>query len=189
MVNVKPAPPAALAALLVFVPVCAMAAQSRDQNIAEIVQWVQVQSLIQQSQTEALQLAHTRMNQMRAQLGEYLAVMSPDHNQKFEAAIDRYITTVATGFDPAEAAAKWGNAFASHFTDGELDDVVASSRTALGGKILKASVAASSQWNAEIRKIRSQMNEAAYNQLMAEVKPIFDEISRREAPSDRPPKK
>lgn len=98
-------------------------------------------------------------------------------SKQFDAAVDKYITAAVTGFDPADAAAAWGNLFAAQLTDSEIADVVRFSHTPFGGKVLKASVAASSQWNSEFRKVCSRINEEAYKRLLADVKPIFDEIA------------
>jgi hypothetical protein len=173
-----------LAASFALFPVQAHAAsKSRAENIAAILKLADVQDLIQKSQIESFQVARKRMNDVRAQLSGYMSSMNPEQRQKFDAALDQYITTVNTSYDSADAAAAWGRMFAAHFTDLELSQAVELSRTPLGGKLLKASITAASQWNTEIRQARFKIADSAYAQLLAETKALLNEVAQSQAPS------
>jgi hypothetical protein len=89
---------------------------------------------------------------------------------------------VTTSYSSADAAAAWGKVFAGNFDDKELARVVEQAYTPFGGKLLRASVAASNQWNTNTRNARAEINEAAYGQLLTEVKPILDAIAQPAQP-------
>jgi hypothetical protein len=148
----------------------------------EIVKIVEVEALIKQSQLEWAQINHKRMEQVRTQLNPYMSSMSTERKHQFDAAIDKYVSTVTTSYSPVEAAAAWGKVFAANFDDKELARVVEQAHTPFGGKLLKASVAASNQWNINTRNARAEINEAAYGRLLAEVKPILDAIAQPAQP-------
>jgi hypothetical protein len=169
----------------VFTPLQAKAAsQSREQNTAEIVKIAGVGALIRQSRADSLQDARARMEKVRTELNPYFSSMSKEFRQQFDAAIDKYVATVTTGDDSAAAAAEWGKMFAADFSDKELLRAVELSRTPFGGKVLKASASASNQWNTDIRKARTRINDAAYTQLISEVKPIFDAVAPKAPPTN-----
>jgi hypothetical protein len=173
-----------LVASFALSPMQALAtSQTRAENIAAILKLVDVQTLIQKSQIESYQVARTRMNDVRAQLSGYMSSMNPEQKQKFDAAIEKYITTVYTSYDSADAAAAWGRLFAVNFTDRELSQAVELSRTPLGGKLLKASITAASQWNTEIRQAHFRIADSAYTQLLTEVKALLNEIVQGQTPS------
>jgi hypothetical protein len=163
----------------IVLPVQATAeSRAREQNIAEIVKIVEVEALIRQSQLEWEQITHKRMEQVRAQLNPYMSSMSRERKLQFDAAIDKYVSTVTTSYSSADAAAAWGKVFAANFSDEELRRVVELSHKPFGAKLLKASVAASNQWNTNTRNARMEINDAAYRQLLVEVKPILDAIAQ-----------
>jgi hypothetical protein len=169
----------------VLLPLHAKAAsQSRDRNIAEIVKIAGVEAQIRLSRVDSLQVARARMEKVRTELNPYFSSMSKESRQQFDAALDKYVTTVTTGDDSAAAAAEWGKIFAADFSDKELIRAVELSRTPFGSKVLKASAAASNQWNTDIRKARTRINDAAYAQLISEVKPIFDAVAPKAPPAN-----
>jgi hypothetical protein len=122
------------------------------------------------------------MEQVRAQLNPYMSSMNSERKQQFDAAIDKYVSTVTTSYSSADAAAAWGKVFAANFDDKELARVVEQAHTPFGGKLLKASVAASNQWNINTRNAHAVINDGAYRQLLAEVKPILDAIAQPSQP-------
>lgn len=172
-------------ALFILLPTQASAeTQSREQNIAEIVKIAGVEAQIRQSRVDSLQVARARMEKVRTELSPYFSSMSAEYRRQFDVALDKYVTTVTTGDDSAAAAAEWGKIFAADFSDKELRRAVELSRTPFGSKVLKASAFASNQWNTDIRRARTRFNDAAYNQLLSEVKPIFDAVAPKGPPAN-----
>jgi hypothetical protein len=169
---------------LALVVAATAASQSREQNIAEIVKVAGVEAQIRLSRVDSLQVARARMEKVRTELNPYFSSMSTEYRQQFDAALDKYVTTVTTGDDSAAAAAEWGNIFAADFSDKELSRAVELSRTPFGSKVLKASASASNQWNTDVRKARTRINDAAYTQLISEVKPIFDAVAPKGPPAN-----
>lgn len=155
-------------------PVVAIAPDlTRDQCVAALVKAAGLNEVLDQARSDSNKEAHTKVDQMVGQLRNYMPELSPEQHKAFEAAVDKFLTTVASPYDATEASAAWAQYFTANFTDAELNKLVKFSRTPLGAKELRNATLAATQWRVHLQEQRAVAIDTAGGQFMARIREII----------------
>ncbi|MBS0581427.1 MAG: hypothetical protein JSR36_19390 [Proteobacteria bacterium] len=142
---------------------------TREALMAELASAYDIEGIIVRERTETLAELHRDIDQVRAQMNGRL---TPAQQERFNAGIDRFVTSARSGVDPHTAAAVWAQSYAGELSDTDLRSIVAFARTPAGAAEIAASHRAGDSLRDYLREDREKRFGAAQRQFFAEMKAL-----------------
>ena len=150
-------------ALLALCLACAALSASAADRASKIRALMEAQGLLQMFDQQMAMGRQQSRQQAQKMLDQFTAnlEMPPDFDARFRDAFDEYMKALESPWGPQELVDVWADRYGRHFTDNELDQLVAFYTSPLGRKEVAASQAALPQFTDHFAELGKPIAEKA----------------------------
>lgn len=167
-----------IAVALVLWGLCgiAQAASDRTEKIEALMQAQGLVAAFEQQLQLSREACRKQADAMLSQILETLKV-TPVFDEKFREAAQAFVEAAQPSWTASDIVASWSEYYAPHFTDAELDQLLAFYQSPLAQKEVAANKDAMVQLSAHFEELSKPIAEAATREFLARVQAIAEECN------------